>query len=76
MNLEEFFERIVFEIAKYTVIPGIIVALVKTPIYSKEVLFAILVVLNWIILTEFKMRDTKTKINYLIKKLKMKKKRK
>ena len=63
INLEKHFENIVFGIGKYTAIPALITAIAKTPVYGKEVLFAILLVLNWIILTEFKIRDIKTKVD-------------
>ena len=69
-QLENFFERIVVEIAKYTAIPGVIIAAIKTPSYGKEILFAVLVLVNWIILTYFIIRDMKGKLEYLYQKSK------
>mgnify|MGYP001566038682 CR=1 FL=1 len=64
MVLEKFFDNFIVEIGKYTAIPAIIAFLVKIPSYDERIVFAILTILNWIVLTEFRMRDISKQLKY------------
>ena len=77
MSLERRFENIIVELAKYTAIP-LLIFIPKVPSfgYDKNFLFVILVILDWIFLTEIKIRDTKVKVDKVFKKLKLDKIRK
>ena len=64
MNLEKFFEKVIFEIGKYTLIPGLVfLPVIPTPNYGKDILFVVLLIINWVVLTEFKIRDMNKRMN-------------
>jgi len=77
MSLEKRFVNSITELAKYTAIP-LLIFIPKIPSfgYDKDFLFTILLILNWMILTEFKIRDMNSRIIRIFKKLKLKEKRK
>ena len=78
MNLFEIFQNFIKGLGTYTAIPFAIIFFVDIDVYNPKVFFPILVLVNWIVVAEFKMRDTKREINDLkeeVKKFRVKKKK-